>query len=156
MPRPWNGVGARPKEKVKVPKPRGRPKGSKNITTVALENLEERQIRVVGGLMWKEITEVVGTVINKAKDGDMQAAKLILDRLIPAKRALEESQKAGMNIQINIVGDNYGENPDEGETISGESRPAIGQSNAEALGTQELAEHASAAGEWTVTETAVS
>jgi len=57
----------------------GREKGSKNKSTLlreALKNDFEEQLK-------KDFIHVVKAVIDKAKDGDMTAAKLLLDRAVP-------------------------------------------------------------------------
>jgi hypothetical protein len=50
----------------------GRPKGARNKATVLAERLLSADIR-----------DVVGSVIKAAKDGDMIAAKLCLERILP-------------------------------------------------------------------------
>jgi hypothetical protein len=50
----------------------GRPKGSRNRRSVLVEQL-----------MDADISEIVKAVIDKAKQGDMTAAKLVLDRVAP-------------------------------------------------------------------------
>lgn len=55
--------------------PRGRPKGSRNkATLIALAAMEG------------ELADVVRVVIDAAKGGDMAAARLVVDKLIPATR----------------------------------------------------------------------
>jgi len=57
----------------------GREKGSKNKSTLlreALKNDFEEQLK-------KDFVRVVRAVIDKAVDGDMTAAKLLLDRAVP-------------------------------------------------------------------------
>ena len=55
---------------------KGRPAGSRNKATLALEALIEGQGE-----------DVVNTIIASAKDGDMTAAKALLDRLVPTRKA---------------------------------------------------------------------
>lgn len=55
--------------------PRGRPKGSRNkATLLAIAAMEG------------ELNDVVRVVINAAKKGDMAAARLVVDKLIPPSR----------------------------------------------------------------------
>lgn len=55
--------------------PRGRPKGSRNkATLLAIAAMEG------------ELTDVVKVVINAAKGGDIAAARLVVDKLIPSTR----------------------------------------------------------------------
>ncbi|MEN6630776.1 MAG: DUF5681 domain-containing protein [Sulfuricella sp.] len=62
--------------------PRGRPKGSRNkATLLAIAAMEG------------ELSDVVRVVINAAKGGDMVAARLVVDKLIPATRELPISIK---------------------------------------------------------------
>ncbi|WP_424362959.1 hypothetical protein [Methylocystis parvus] len=53
----------------------GKPKGARRRTTVLAEQLMEG-----------EAEEVVQAVLDKAKTGDMAAARIVLDRVAPARR----------------------------------------------------------------------
>ena len=55
--------------------PRGRPKGSRNATTIALETLLDGQATVL-----------TQKAINLALAGDMTALRLCLDRILPARK----------------------------------------------------------------------
>ena len=55
---------------------KGRPAGSRNKATLALEALIEGQGE-----------DVVNTIIASAKDGDMSAARALLDRLVPTRKS---------------------------------------------------------------------
>ena len=55
--------------------PAGRPKGTRNKTTLAIECLLDG-----------EAEELTRKVISKAKEGDMTALKLCLDRLAPIRK----------------------------------------------------------------------
>ena len=55
--------------------PAGRPKGARNKTTLAIESLLDG-----------EAEELTRKVISKAKEGDMTALKLCLDRLAPIRK----------------------------------------------------------------------
>ena len=55
--------------------PAGRPDGSRNKASLIAEKLMEG-----------DTEEVIKAVIEKAKGGDIQAAKLILDRIVPARK----------------------------------------------------------------------
>ncbi|MEZ5690746.1 MAG: DUF5681 domain-containing protein [Rickettsiales bacterium] len=64
-------------EKGKSGNPSGRPKGSRNKTTMAmLELLED------------EAEEITRTVIERAKAGDMMAIKLVMERICPPRKDL--------------------------------------------------------------------
>jgi hypothetical protein len=68
-------VRGRPFPKGKSGNPKGRPQGSRNKATIALEAL-------ISG----EAERVVQTMIEAAKNGDVAAAKALLDRLIPPRK----------------------------------------------------------------------
>jgi len=55
--------------------PSGRPAGARNKTTVLCEKL-----------MADDAEGVVAAVIAAAKDGDIQAARLVLDRIVPPRK----------------------------------------------------------------------
>lgn len=52
--------------------------------------------------MLQEFPEIIGVLMQKAKDGDMTAMKLYLERVMAAKRVAEENEEKGSQ-QINIV-----------------------------------------------------
>src|SRR5580693_5257559 len=55
--------------------PAGKPRGARNKVTVAIE-----------GLMGKYGEQVAARMVKRAVDGDVGAAKLILDRVAPIRR----------------------------------------------------------------------
>jgi hypothetical protein len=55
--------------------PKGRPQGSRNRVTVMLEAIMEDKAEAI-----------LETVIQKAEEGDLAAAKLILDRVCPPRK----------------------------------------------------------------------
>ena len=81
--------------------PKGRPKGSKNKLT----QMQNALIDQFAGEMNKEFKAVIRTIIREAKGGDMSAARLLMDRAIPARKAVEHygAQDSG-GIVINIKG----------------------------------------------------
>jgi|TARA_Y100000296_G_scaffold6102_1_gene7502 hypothetical protein len=81
--------------------PNGRPKGTKNKLTL----LQNELIDQFAGEMNKEFKAVIRKVVQEAKGGDMTAARLLLERAIPARKAVEHygAQEAG-GIVINIKG----------------------------------------------------
>ena len=96
--------------------PRGRPKGAKNKATlfkeVIREGFEEKLL--------KDGMRVVDAVVNKALEGDMTAAKLLLDRILPTSKAidLEALEKSkGLTISINV---GSLESPEDIQVIEGE------------------------------------
>jgi len=89
--------------KVKVPRPRGRPPGAKNRKTMAKEQAIDRCIREASAYMCLEALDIVKAMAAKAKKGDTTAAKLILDRVIPARRSIDELPDKHPVIEINIT-----------------------------------------------------
>jgi hypothetical protein len=65
----------RPFEKGQSGNPAGKPKGTRHKTTLLAEKL-----------MQDDAEEVVKAVVDAAKGGDMTAARLVLDRIAPARR----------------------------------------------------------------------
>ena len=59
--------------------PHGRPKGSRNYSTRLLEALDE------------DASELMRVTKEKALGGDMTAMKLLLDRILPVRRAVAPS-----------------------------------------------------------------
>src|SRR5471032_1884779 len=55
--------------------PTGKPSGARHKTTIIAEKL-----------MQADAAEVIRTVIQKAKDGDMVAARIVVDRICPIRR----------------------------------------------------------------------
>jgi len=79
--------------------PHGRPKGTKNKLTL----LQNELIDQFAGEMNKEFKAIIRKIVQEAKGGDMTAARLLLERAIPARKAVEHygAQEAG-GIIINI------------------------------------------------------
>ena len=63
--------------------PKGRPKGSKNKSTILREAMETKTDRMLS----REVPKVLKVVIAAAIKGDMSAAKMILDRAVPVIKA---------------------------------------------------------------------
>ena len=82
----------------------GRPKGSKNISTIVQEAVLAKSEK----LLLKNFPKIVEKVCELAEKGDMKAAKLIFERVIPARKAIEHLGKTdfgkdGINIIINTT-----------------------------------------------------
>lgn len=105
-------------QKGKSGNPGGRPKGSKNKATLLREAMQKK----ADVMLSKELPQVLRAVVTAAKAGDMSAAKMILDRTIPTKRADDGNDTEG-NKQIQITIQNltspHVEKP--GVTINGET-----------------------------------
>lgn len=68
-------------QKGKSGNPAGRPKGRQGKATELAKKFQ--------GALENDAMEVIQAILNKAKDGDMTAAKMVLDRLIPPKKAID-------------------------------------------------------------------
>ena len=81
--------------------PAGRPKGSKNRLT----QMQNELIEQFAGEMNKEFKQILKTIVQEAKNGDMAAARLLMDRAIPARKAVEHygANESG-GIVINVSG----------------------------------------------------
>ncbi len=55
--------------------PRGKPKGARHTTTLLAERL-----------MQDDAENIVNAVLTAAREGDMTAARIVLDRILPARR----------------------------------------------------------------------
>ena len=98
--------------------PKGRPKGSKNKATLLREAMQKK----ADIMLSKELPQVLRAVVTAAKAGDMSAAKMILDRTIPTKRA-DDGNDADSNKLVQITIQNLTSPFDEkpGVTINGET-----------------------------------
>lgn len=81
---------------------RGRPKGAKNKLTL----LREAVINKAEEMVLNDWEEVVNTTLELAKQGDTQCLKILWDRVIPSKRAIDENADRDKKpvVQINISG----------------------------------------------------
>ena len=81
----------------------GRPKGSKNKKTLLREELYSLYFKESEALIVSELKGIVKALVKKAKEGDVQAAKILLDRCIPARKAVTHSHDTkDINITINV------------------------------------------------------
>lgn len=89
---------------------KGRPKGAKNKTTLFKEVMREGfEKKLVA-----DFDKVIQVVIDKAVKGDMSAAKMLMDRIVPVSKAvdLDSLKDKGVSISISIGkmdDDPYGE-----------------------------------------------
>ena len=79
---------------------KGRKPGSKNKTTILRELMEDKTSRMLS----KAGPKVLKVVIAAAKaDGNSPAAKMIMDRIVPVRKASDENDgNAPVSIEINI------------------------------------------------------
>jgi len=81
--------------------PVGRPKGAVNKATIFKEVVREGFEKT----MQKDAKRVIDAVVSKAIEGDMQAAKLLLDRILPTTKAVDLDQlenSKGLTITVNV------------------------------------------------------
>ena len=94
--------------------PNGRPKGSKNKLTI----LREAVLANAENIVLENWEDLVKCTVALAKAGDPTALKILWDRVIPAKRAIEEKSKEDkLNITINVNGMEVGEVFDAEATV---------------------------------------
>lgn len=98
--------------------PRGRPKGSKNKATILREAMQNKADKMLSA----QVPKVLKVVIEAAIAGDMQAAKMVLDRAVPVQKAAEGDSGASNNaVQITIQNLTSPHEEDRGVTINGET-----------------------------------
>ena len=122
-----------------------RPKGRKNNATLIREAEIAKCLKLAAGTAAQFAPAIVETMAQKAIEGDTAAAKLILDRAVPIRKAQDQQSADRGQIVINITsteGLRDAVNPLEGEAVNVTAVPANGAPSQEALGSQELAEHA--------------
>lgn len=81
---------------------RGRPKGGKNRATLLQEAVRQNS----EALIIRHLPKIVEEVCKQAREGNMIAAKMILDRAIPVKRAVEVTGKDGGDFGVKIIIEN--------------------------------------------------
>ena len=78
--------------------PNGRPRGSKNKITLmklALEGELRSQLK-------QDASEILAVAVNLAKSGETSMLKLLIDKMIPTSKALEDEMPTKEKININI------------------------------------------------------
>lgn len=80
--------------------PNGRPKGSKNKLTL----LREAVLESAEDIVLSNFEDIVRSTVELAKQGDATALKIVWDRIIPSKRAIEDKKEGSdkLNITINV------------------------------------------------------
>ena len=82
-------------QKGKSGNPNGRPKGKPNKSTELARKFQ--------GALENDALEVIQAILTKAKEGDMTAAKMVLDRIIPPKKAIDPNAAKQDHGPIQIV-----------------------------------------------------
>ena len=85
-------------------KPRGRPPGSKNASTLLREGALKELKGKWSDILAKDTEKVLRAVVQRALDGDMTAAKMVLDRTIPAEKGDGGGERQRPSINIVIEG----------------------------------------------------
>ena len=82
----------------------GRPRGSLNKGKGAQEKVFRKQMEVhFQKVMRKDFAHVLKNTVEKAIEGDMQATKMLMDRVIPVGKAVDLMDNKGTpQININI------------------------------------------------------
>jgi hypothetical protein len=108
--------GIEPEEQALVPKEentapvvrkRGRPPGSKNKDTIFKELMQDE----FRALAENKVPKVLETLFQKALDGDMQAIKMVMDRIVPAHKAIDGERASGGTPVVKIMIGNLEESP---------------------------------------------
>jgi hypothetical protein len=84
---------------IKKKKGPGRPFGSVNKETLLRQALAEKS----EGVILRHFPKIVKAVCDRAEKGDMRAAKMIMDRIIPVRRATDqdgERENKGITIVV--------------------------------------------------------
>lgn len=93
----------------------GRPKGSKNKNTIFKELMQDE----FRALAENKVPKVLETLFEKAIDGDMQAIKMVMDRIVPAHRAIDgEKTPSGVPLIEIRIGNLEDSVPQGRETIT--------------------------------------
>lgn len=99
--------------------PAGRPKGKKNQITELKQDLELAVRRQLGP---DQIGNIVQKMAELAAEGNVQAAKLILDKTVSNAKDTEDAEQAGNTLQIVVKNATLSVGQVEGE---GDSNPPI-------------------------------
>ena len=76
-----------------ITRPRGRPPGSKNKRTLVKEMMKGE----ASDLLFENLPKVMNAVIEQAMEGCRTSQKMILDRAMPAAKAIEVGTPDGGN-----------------------------------------------------------
>lgn len=68
----------------------------------------------------KHFEKIMTTLVSKAEEGDMQAIKMIMDRVVPVTKAVEFGARDSKNLGITIKIDSM-----QTAEVEAEERPAI-------------------------------
>ena len=102
-----------------------RPTGRKNNKTLMREASKEQMAKFLTagrGYLMTELEGVLKAMVEEARSGNVAAAKLILDRLMPARKATDELP-GGVSITVNVGG--YDEQAEAGRGVTLEAEHSL-------------------------------
>jgi len=97
--------------------PKGRPLGAKNKITALKQDLE---LAIREGLQKNDINAIVVSMIAEAQNGNVAAAKLILDKVLSSAKVDEDVNESGNKIQITIENFTVQPEKEDGDIFEGE------------------------------------
>lgn len=77
----------------------GRVRGSRNMTTLLRQAVLNKQ----EDIMLKHLPRIVKLACQMAEKGDLQAMKMIMDRMVPVQKPVDGNSVSAGNKQINII-----------------------------------------------------
>lgn len=78
---------------------KGRVRGSRNMTTLLRQAVLNKQ----EDIMLKHLPKIVKLACQMAEKGDLQAMKMIMDRMVPVQKPVDGASASAGNKQINII-----------------------------------------------------
>ena len=81
----------------------GRPKGSKNKKTLLREELFSHCLKEAGIIIVSELKPLLKALVRKSKEGDVSAAKVLLDRCIPARKAIDKTETTSNTWEFRVA-----------------------------------------------------
>ena len=97
--------------------PKGRPPSKKNVLTNLKQDLE---IAIRKNVKAEDVQDIVDAMVKVAKEGSVNAAKLILDKTISNAKETEDEKNANKGIHIVIENATAGSRARIAETVEGE------------------------------------
>ena len=135
------------KKKAIAKKKGGRPPGRKNNATLMKEAEIAKCLKLCEGHAASHAADIVLAMVKKAKQGDVSAAKLILDRVYPARRQVDSDSGGVQGITINIRSTDHGNDQRQGEAGEQPDVQAHGQESFHHEGVEVIALHAGKEGQ---------
>lgn len=78
---------------------KGRQRGSRNMTTLLRQAVLNKQ----EDIMLKHLPKIVKLACQMAEKGDLQAMKMIMDRMVPVQKPVDGASAGSGSKQINII-----------------------------------------------------